>query len=645
MPRALKISVLGRFQAHWNDGESVEIASRKAVALLTYLAVEHGPRSREMLANLLWADTGDDRARHNLRQALSKIRHGCDSLIVASGNDLSLHGSCESDVARFEELAGSDDPVELRECLDLYRGELLEGLNPREPEYADWLMMARTRLRDTACRVADRLGHALLELGRIDDAISAFRDLLAVDPAHEPAHRALMLLYAKAGRRSDALRQFQVCGEALQRELGVGPSAQTRTVYERLCDEKQRIAAVDSRSVSGSAATHTSSPPAIAVLPFENLSSSEQAYFADGMAEDLITALSCFHSLVVIARGSSYAFRNSDLTDQAIARELGAQYLVRGSVQREGKRVRINVQLLDAANGVQVWGHRYDRDMEDVFVLQDEITSTLVSTLAGRVEAARLVSARRAPPERLDAHDLLLRGKDHHHRFTPEDCKMCIDFFERAIEQDPDYAVAYAWLGCGLGQAMVFGLDDIPTLVDRCESAVEKGLSLDENDSECHRVLAQVNLERGNLKRSLQHQERALFLNPNDDRIVNAMGEVLVFAGRPEEAEQWVRKSMRLNPYHPVRYRTHLVRALFHQRRFDESLEVLDHIDKQRRDDLTYRIAALGRSGESEAAKKTAVQLGDEFPEFDPVRFVEELPFQNEEDRKVLLDPLESVVS
>jgi adenylate cyclase len=493
--------------------------------------------------------------------------------------------------------------------------------------------------------VADRLGHALLESGQIDDAISAFRDLLAVDPAHEPAHRALMLLYAKAGRRSDALRQFQVCGEALQRELGVGPSAQTRTVYERLCDEKQRIAAVDSRSVSGSAATHTSSPPAIAVLPFENLSSSEQAYFADGMAEDLITALSCFHSLVVIARGSSYAFRNSDLTDQAIARELGAQYLVRGSVQREGKRVRINVQLLDAANGVQVWGHRYDREMEDVFVLQDEITSTLVSTLAGRVEAARLVSARRAPPERLDAHDLLLRGKDHHHRFTPEDCKMCIDFFERAIEQDPDYAVAYAWLGCGLGQAMVFGLDDIPTLVDRCESAVEKGLSLDENDSECHRVLAQVNLERGNLKRSLQHQERALFLNPNDDRIVNAMGEVLVFAGRPEEAEQWVRKSMRLNPYHPVRYRTHLVRALFHQRRFDESLEVLDHIDKQRRDDLTYRIAALGRSGESEAAKKTAVQLGDEFPEFDPVRFVEELPFQNEEDRKVLLDPLESVVS
>jgi adenylate cyclase len=642
MSRSLEINVLGRFRAQWDDGEAVDISSRKALALLTYLAVERGPRSREVLASLLWADTGDDRARHNLRQALSKIRHCCDSLIVASGDDLMLDSSCIADVERFEALAGSDNPGEMRECLDLYRGQLLEGVNPREPEYAEWLAMARTRLRDAACRVADRLGHALVESGRIDDAIDAFRDLLKVDAAHESAHRALMSLHAQAGRRSEALRQFQACEEALHRELGVEPSARTREVYESLCKEQPGVAADDKHPVSDLTVTPISSPPAIAVLPFENLSSSEQAYFADGMAEDLITALSCFHSLVVIARGSSYAFRNSGLTDQSIARKLGAQYLVRGSVQREGKRVRINVQLLDAEAGLQVWGHRYDREMEDVFLLQDEITSTLVSTLAGRVEAARLAWARKAPPERLAAHDLLLRGKDHHHRFTPEDCEKCIDLFERAIEQDPDYAVAYAWLGCGLGQAMVFELDDIPSLVDRSQSAVEKGLSLDENDSECHRILAQVNLERRNLKRALQHQERALFLNPNDDRIINAMGEVLVFDGRPEEAEQWVRKSMRLNPYHPIRYLTHLVRALFHQGRFKEALEVLDQIDKQRRDDLTYRIAALRKSGESGAAEKVAAKLGDEFPEFDPARFVHDLPFRNEEDRAPLLEGLHS---
>jgi adenylate cyclase len=635
-----KIKVLGRFRAHRPDGEPIEISSKKALALVTYLAVESGPQPRETLATLLWADTGEERARHNLRQALSKIRHCCESLVAASGDCLELDmRNCDTDLVGFESLASSDDPGRLRECLDLYRGELLEGVNPREPEYADWLTLARSRLRNVACQVADRLGQALSKRGQTGESIKAYCDLLRIDPAHEPAHRALMIQYAQTGRRSDALRQYQSCTEALARELGVKPESETRRLYEELRSE-ERPAGTGTGGRMAAPPTETSSPPAIAVMPFENLSVTEEAYFADGMAEDLITALSCFHSLVVIARGSSFAFRDSDRTDQDIARELGAQFLVRGSVQRSGSRVRINVQLLDAEAGLQVWGHRYDREMEDVFVLQDEITSTLVSTLAGRVEAARLARARKAPSERLDAHDLLLRGKDHHHRFTPEDCEKCIDLFERAVERDPDYAVAYAWLACGLGQAMVFELDDIPTLVDRCQVAVEKGLSLDENDSECHRVLAQVNLERGNLNRSLQHQERALFLNPNDDRIVNAMGEVLVFFGRMEEAERWVRKSMRLNPYHPTRYWTHLVRALFHQGRVQESLEALDRIDKPRRDDLAYRIAALERKGDAQSAAKTAVRLREEFPEFNPARFVESLPFQRQEDSEALLKPL-----
>jgi len=643
MSQPHKINVLGRFKAYRSNGEPVEIPSKKALALVGYLAVEEGPIPRETLATLLWADTGDERARHNLRQALSKIRHCCDSLVAVNGDCLELDSrNCETDVAHFEVLASNDDPGQLRQCLDLYRGELLEGINPREPEYADWLMLARARLRNMACQVANRLGRVLAEQGRSEESIKAYCALLEIDPAHELAHRALMDLYARAGRRSDALRQYRICAEALDRELGVEPDAETKRHYEELRGNAGPAEPTIDIDLAAQA-NEATSPPAIAVLPLKNLSASNEAYFADGMAEDLITALSCFHSLVVIARGSSFAFRDSDSTDQAIARELGAQYLVRGSVQRSGSRVRINVQLLDAEAGLQVWGHRYDREMEDVFVLQDEITSTLVSTLAGRVEAARLAQARKAQPERLDAHDLLLRGKDHHHRFTPEDCKICIELFERAVKRDPDYAAAYAWLACGLGQAMVFGLDDIPSLFSRCQVAVEKGLSLDENDSECHRVLAQVNLERGNLNRSLQHQERALFLNPNDDRIVNAMGEVLVFFGRVEEAEHWVRKSMRLNPYHPSRYWSHLVRALFHQGRLEETLDALNHIDKPRRDDLAYRVAALERFGDAEAAFRTAKRLREEHHDFEPVEFAASLPFQRKEDRQALLEPLNRV--
>jgi adenylate cyclase len=646
VPRKLKIKVLGPFLTSFSNGESPGVTSKKAQALMAYLAVEHGrAHSREFLASLLWGNTGDERARHNLRQALSKIRSCCDQVLISSGDCLSLDESaCEIDVVRFESLAPSETAEDLRRCLDLYRGEVLEGLNPREPTYSEWLQLTRTRMRTEACKVASRLGQALFDQGLDEKAIEAYSDLLHIDSAYEPAHRRLMLLMDRCGRRSDALRQYRACEESLQRELGAKPDAETLALFEQLRGAGESSPQPAPVVSAPPAPQPVSTPPAVAVLPFDNLSGPEDIYFADGMAEDLVTALSCFQSLVVIARGSSFAFRDSRLSDKEIAAELGAQYLVRGSVRRWGQRVRINVQLLDAESGVHVWGHRYDREMEDVFALQDEITSTLVSTLAGRVEAARLARARKAPPERLDAHDLLLRGKDHHHRFTPEDCELCIDLFEQAIERDPSYAPAYAWLACGFGQAMVFGLDDLSILVDQSENAAEKGLALDDNDAECHRLIAQVSLERGNLKRALHHQERALRLNPNDDRIVNAMGEMMVLSGDAAEGERWVRQSMRLNPYHPQRYWTHLVRALFHQDKFGEALDTLEHIDKPRTDDLSYRIAALQRLGETQEAVSAWGELNIRFPDFDPKAFVQAMPFRRERDRRALLDPLSEVI-
>jgi adenylate cyclase len=278
--------------------------------------------------------------------------------------------------------------------------------------------------------------------------------------------------------------------------------------------------------------------------------------------------------------------------------------------------------------------------MEDVFALQDEITSTLVSTLAGRVEAARLAHARKAPPERLDAYDYLLRGKDYHHRYTAEDCERCVEMFERAIDCDPDYALAHAWLACGIGQAIAFKLDDVAKLWDRSAQEAETGLELDENDSECHRILAQIHLDRGNIKRALWHQDRSLTLNPNEDRSVCAMGEILAFAGRPEEAEQWVRKSMRLNPYHPPRYWTHLARALFHLQRYDDALEALENVGKARMDDLAYRVAASAALGDSDALTRNVAALLDQFPDFDPVAFADSLPYQQEAHRQALLESL-----
>ncbi len=384
--------------------------------------------------------------------------------------------------------------------------------------------------------------------------------------------------------------------------------------------------------------------PTVAVLPFDNLSGPEDNYFVDGIAEDIITALSHFSSLMVISRGSTFAYRGRQVSDRDVATELGAQFLVRGSVRRAGDRVRISVQLLDAHAGSTLWAHRFDREIEDVFVVQDELSSTIVSTLAGRVEAARLAKARRAPPERLTSYDYVLRGKEHHHRYTPEDCRQAIEMFEHAVESDPEYAVAHAWLACGLGQAMAYRPDEFDKLLDQAQVAAQRGLELDESDTECLRILAQIAMLRRNLALAIRHQEHGLFLNPNDDRSVCAMGEFLSFSGRCEEAVGWIRKAMLLNPYHPPRYWSHLARALFHLGRHQEALDALKNVRAPRVRERAYRVAASSALGDSGLIAESVTSLRQAKPEFDAAQFVAALPYEDDGDRQELLDALHAVL-
>ena len=449
-----------------------------------------------------------------------------------------------------------------------------------------------------------------------------------------------MELFERIGRRSDALRQYQFLSEALDRELSTEPSAETRDVYERIRTGSAAVTQTASVPSAVAAVSGVHELPTVAVLPFDNLSGPDDGYFVDGIVEDIITALSHFSTLMVISRGSSFAYRDREVSDHDAAAELGAQFLVRGSVRRAGNRVRISVQLLDPQAGSTLWAHRFDREIEDVFVVQDELSSTIVATLAGRVEAARLAKARRAPPERLDAYDFVLRGKEHHHRYTREDCRAAIEMFEQAVTRDPEYATAHAWLACGLGQAMGFRPREYDALLDAAQAAAERGLELDPSDSECLRILAQTSLMRRNLQRAIRYQEQGLFLNPNDDRSVCAMGELLSFAGRSEEAEGWVRKAMRLNPYHPPRYWSHLARTLFHQGRHREALDALQNIRAPRVRERGFQVAAASALGDAKEIAESVAALREVAPDFDPERFLQQLPYEDEHDRQTLLDAL-----
>jgi adenylate cyclase len=320
--------------------------------------------------------------------------------------------------------------------------------------------------------------------------------------------------------------------------------------------------------------------PSIIVLPFTNMSgAAEQEFFADGLTEDILTDLSRFRDLFVISRNTSFKFKDQAVDVKKVARDLGVQYVVEGSVRKAGNRVRITVQLIEGETDHHLWAERYDRDLEDIFAIQDEVTRAIVAILPGRVEAAARDLAERKPPGNLAAYECVLEAKIRHHRSDRAENERAQAMIERAIELDPDYAHAHAWKACILGQQWGYGwYADRTATEDAIVRELEIALRLDANDSDVHRILAAIGVVRNDLDKAAHHQQRALALNPNDDLIVVQQGEVLTWLGQAEEGIEWIRKAMRLNPYHPERFWFHLARAQFVARRYDEVIESLRRI-------------------------------------------------------------------
>lgn len=327
-------------------------------------------------------------------------------------------------------------------------------------------------------------------------------------------------------------------------------------------------------------ATQGPAKPSIIVLPFANMSGeAEQEFFADGLTEDIITELSRFRDLFVISRNTSFKFRGKAVEVQKIARELGVQYVIEGSVRKAGNRVRVTVQLIDGESDRHVWADRYDRQLDDIFAIQDQITSAIVATLPGRMEAATRDRTARKPTANMAAYEYALEAKVLHHRSTQEDNARALRQIERAIELDPKYAHAHAWRACILGQAWTYGwCADKDATGNEVAKELDIGLSLDDRDSFVHRILAALHLAQNNHDKAVYHQQQALGLNPNDDLIIVQQGELLTWLGQPEEGIEWIRKAMRLNPYHPDRFWNHLGRAYFVARRYAEAAEAVRRI-------------------------------------------------------------------
>jgi adenylate cyclase len=383
--------------------------------------------------------------------------------------------------------------------------------------------------------------------------------------------------------------------------------------------------------------------PTVAVLPFANMSGDpEQEFFVDGLTEDILTELSRRHELFVISRNSTFVYKGQSVNIRDVAQKLGAQYIVEGSVRKAGDRLRVTVQLIDTANDSHIWAEKYDRKLDDIFEIQDEITTAIVATLPGRVEAAQQDQVARKTPANMAAYECVLAAKVLHHRSTRTDIVEAKKLIDRALELDPDYAHAYAWRGCILAQTWVYGwCEDKNATWAEVAVSLEKAFSLDQNDSDVHRVLAAIGISRDDLTKARYHQERALELNPNYDLVVVQMGELLTWLGNPDEGVEWIRKAMRLNPHHPERFWSHLGKAHFAARQYTEAIEAFMRLSATDHTQHAFLAASYGWLGDKTAAAAHVDRMRVLEPQFSLATFFGTMHYANDKDLQHLRDGLE----
>ncbi|MER8882380.1 BTAD domain-containing putative transcriptional regulator [Mesorhizobium sp. M0816] len=568
----MRIRLLGGLEVASPEQRPVRFATRKTSLLFAalVLAGRRGHR-REQLSEAFWPGRSNGQARNSLRQALVDIRRSfpasLDATVYIDGDQETvalIAGPDEADISIFDRKLEEGRTTDLAFAADLYRGELLAGQTIPD-ELDEWFGPFLSKYQRKALQLVDRLSLALPAPGSAEETAceGLAERLLASDPTAEAAHRALIRIHAHRGHENAALRQFELCRAALKKHLNADPEEQTSSLAASL-QSRERTERQRPEPSSGAASlaqvlaapTRRDDQPSIAVLPFQNLSGDvEQEYFADGMVEDIVTALAHFRHLFVVARNSSFTYRGRSIDIKQVGRELGVRYVVEGSVRRAGDRLRIAGQLIDTSTGAYLWADRFDGTLAEVFNLQDQVASSIVGAITPKMEEAEIERAKRKPTESLDAYDYYLRGLAAFDRTITS--RSAIDdalrLFMKAIDRDPEFAIAHARAARCYATRKSNGW-----MVDRAEEIAEatrlarRAVELGRDDaialSYGGYVLGYVG---GDLDDSAACIDRALALNPNLAAALGVSSWVRACLGEPGKAIEHAALAMRLSPLDP----------------------------------------------------------------------------------------------
>ena len=387
--------------------------------------------------------------------------------------------------------------------------------------------------------------------------------------------------------------------------------------------------------------------PAIAVLPFDNMSRDEdQEFFADGISEDLITALSLWRLFPVIARNSTFTYKGQKIDVKQVGKELGARYVLEGSVRKAGNRLRITAQLIDAESGAHVWAERFDRELEDIFDLQDEITESIVLNIMPEISMAETERAVRVPPANLDAWEYLQRGVWHVYRYTREDNEKAREYFLGALERDPSLSLAEAYSATVNVFEVLFGWTDKPqeSLMEGMEYC-RRAIALNPQESTAHSLMATILAISGEAERGHEAGRRAVELNPSSALAHFCCTFPLVYLRRYEEALAGADRAIRLSPRDPLLPVFHVIQALAHlmMRQYDESIAYSRRALQAQPDNIRalHRLAiALAHKGDLDAARAAYQEAERVLPAPPREYFAATHAFTHEEDLEFLLEGL-----
>ena len=384
----------------------------------------------------------------------------------------------------------------------------------------------------------------------------------------------------------------------------------------------------------------------LAVMLFKNLSKDEdQAYFCEGFSEDLITVLSKYSKLLVVSGNASFTYRDKSKSPKEIGKELGVRYILEGSVRKLGQKVRIGAKLISADRENTIWSHNFDFTIDEMFDIQDELVETIVSTIVGHVDDEEVKQLVRVKPDNHTAYDLVLQGLEYHRKsnVTLENAKKAVEFFDQAIEVDPNCARAHAWRACSLSNYVGWRPDEYgEDWLDQCADSVIRSLEIDKNDHEAHRIMGAISLVRGDFELARHHQERAMELCPSDAYIMGKNAALLVYLGEPEKALEIVQHAMRINPFCPDDLFVDEGMCYFWLGKYSEAVNCFRKMKTPDRESVFYLTASLSKLGEgikSAETLKQAFKMTDLCVE----DFLLTQHYQNPELKQELREILESI--